>query len=284
MRTRYLTGLLVAAVLVAMLPGPAEARSGGRTYAVALGDSLSVGYQPNRNGPTTQGYASELARMIGERAIPGLALRNFGCAGETTVSMITGERSPCRYAAGSQLDAATAFLAAHRGDVAYVTFDMGTNDLFERCLDPTSLTFDPGCVRHSLPHVERRIARIAARLRAATGGDVPIVAMTYHDPLLGLWTVDDGRRLARLSLRSFEALNAGFARTYHASGVATARVDRTFHITRFDEVHGVPANVAITCRWTWFCSRRFFGDPHPNDVGYERIARTFAAVLLNRLR
>jgi hypothetical protein len=108
--------------------------------------------------------------------------------------------------------------------------------------------------------------------------------MTYHDPLLGLWTVDDGRRLARLSLRSFEALNTGFARTYHASGVATARVDRTFHITRFDDVHGVPANVAIACRWTWFCSRRFFSDPHPNDVGYERIARTFAAVLLNRLR
>jgi len=43
MRTRYVTGLLVTAVLVAMLPGTADARSGDRTYAVALGDSLSVG-------------------------------------------------------------------------------------------------------------------------------------------------------------------------------------------------------------------------------------------------
>jgi lysophospholipase L1-like esterase len=284
MRTRYVTGLLVTAVVVAMLPGTADARSGDRTYAVALGDSLSVGYQPNRNGPTTQGYASELARLVSDRVIPGLTLKNFGCAGETAASMITGERSPCRYAAGSQLAAAEAFLASHRGDVAYVTFDIGTNDLFERCLDPTSLTFDTGCVRHALPHVQRRIARIASRLHTAAGGDVPIAAMTDHDPLLGLWAVDGGRARARMSLRSFRALNAGFAETYRRNGVVTARVDRTFHITRWKEVHGAPANVAIACRWTWFCSRRFFSDPHPNDAGYERIARTFASVLLDRLR
>ena len=284
MRMRYMTGLLVTAALVAMLPGVADARSDDRTYAVALGDSLSVGFQPSRNGPTTQGYASELARLVSDRAIPGLALRNFGCPGETTVSMIAGERSACGYAAGSQLAAAESFLTAHRGDVAYVTFDIGTNDLFERCLDATSLTFDTGCVRHALPRVERRIARIGSRLHAAAGDNVPIVAMTYYDPLLGMWVVDGGRARARISLRSFRALNAGFARTYRRNGVVTARVDRAFHITEHHDVGGVPANVALTCRWTWFCSRRFFGDPHANEKGYARIARAFASVLLDRLR
>ena len=285
MRTRYLIGMLAAAMLLTMLPGTASATGGeDRSYALALGDSLSVGYQPNRNGATAAGYATQLANTVRERLLPRLALRNLGCPGETARSMITGENSPCSYGAGSQLDAATAFLSAHRGEVAYVTFDIGTNDLFERCLDVSSFTFDPDCVRRSLPRVEARIARIVTSLRAAVSTGVPIVSMTYYDPLLGLWGVDGGHRLARISLRSFEALNSGFARTYRANGVSTARVDRAFRITRFEDAGGVPANVAIACRWTWFCSRRFFGDPHANDAGYARIAKTFAAVLVGRLR
>jgi lysophospholipase L1-like esterase len=282
MRTRHLTLILAAAMLVAMLPGTANA--GDRRYALALGDSLSVGYQPNRNGPTAAGYATQLAHAVRDRAVPGLVLRNLGCPGETARSMITGDRSPCSYDAGSQLDAATAFLSAHRGEVEYVTIDIGTNDLFEACLDVTSFTFDPSCVRRSLPRVRARIARIDAALHVAAGADVPIVSMTYHDPLLGLWGVDGGHRLARLSLRSFLALNAGFTDTNRANDVAVARVDRTFRITRFEDAGGVPANVAIECRWTWFCSRRFFTDPHPNDEGYSRIARTFLPVVLDAIR
>ena len=284
MRTRIVMGALAAMLLLATLPATAAAAASDRVYAVALGDSLSVGYQPNRNGPTTAGYAAALSRIVRDRVHPSLALRNFGCPGESTRSLITGERSLCSYGAGSQLDAATAFLASHRGEVAYVTLNVGPNDLFERCLDVSSFSFDPGCVRRSLPHVEARIARIVEALHDATGGDVPIVSMTHYDPLLGLWVVDGGHRLARMSLRSFEAMNAGFMATYRSSSVATARVDRTFHITRFRDAGGVPANVAIACEWTWFCSRRFFGDPHPNDEGYARIARTFAAVVIPRLR
>ena len=37
----------------------------------------------------------------------------------------------------------------------------------------------------------------------------------------------------------------------------------------------IPVNVANTCMWTWFCSSRFFGDPHANAIGYKKIARTF---------
>ena len=274
MRIKHLLWCVaVTALLVASLPGTAAAGGGNRHVAVALGDSLSVGYQPNHDGPTTKGYAAVLARSR------GVTLRNFGCPGETSRSLITGERSPCVYDAGSQLDAATGFLASHRGEVAYITFDIGTNDLFERCLSPSSMTFDPGCVRRSLPHVDARIERIVAALRDAAGSDVPIVSMTYYDPLLGLWLVDGGRRLARMSLRAFEALNAAFARTYRRNGVATAHVDRVFRISSFADAGGVPRNVSNTCSWTWFCSRRFFGDPHANDDGYARIARAFEHAL-----
>ena len=72
MRTRKLIWLVSVAMLLTTLPGTASARAEGeRTYAVALGDSLSVGYQPNRNGPTTKGYASVLARSVRDRQIPG---------------------------------------------------------------------------------------------------------------------------------------------------------------------------------------------------------------------
>lgn len=37
----------------------------------------------------------------------------------------------------------------------------------------------------------------------------------------------------------------------------------------------LPVNVALACRWTWFCSQEYFGDPHPNPTGHRMIARTF---------
>jgi hypothetical protein len=37
----------------------------------------------------------------------------------------------------------------------------------------------------------------------------------------------------------------------------------------------IPVNVALACRWTWFCSPEFTGDPHANGTGYRKIARTF---------
>jgi hypothetical protein len=36
----------------------------------------------------------------------------------------------------------------------------------------------------------------------------------------------------------------------------------------------IPVNVALTWRWTWFCSSRFFSGPRANRLGYRRIAGT----------
>jgi len=259
--------------------GTRAARGGGDVY-LALGGSLAAGFQPER-GDTSKGYVDDLWETFASQ-YPGLGLRNVGCDGETSRSMISGNRSQCQYPAGSQLDAAVAFLEGHPGQVAFITIDIGTNDFFERCLSDTWL-MERSCVVGLLPHVQARLARIFDALGTAAGPGVPIVSMTYFDPLLGLWgLIPGGRFLARASLRSFVAMNEGFSTAYSDAGVAVADVARTFQIDNFSDTVVVagrgelPLNVALTCRWTWFCR---VGDPHPDETGYRRIAHTFSRTL-----
>jgi lysophospholipase L1-like esterase len=280
---RAFTSVVVAALIVSILQiGGATARAGygGTQYYVALGDSLSVGYQPGR-GETSHGYVDVLARRIRKEDIPDLVLRNVGCPGETSRSLITGKHSPCSYAAGSQLDAAVAFLEAHAGQVAFITIDIGSNDLVERCFDPHTGLISKACATDLQPRLGSRVMDIIDALAAAAPG-VPIVGMTYYDPFLGLWgLVPGGRALAHADQRAWAVFDGGLATAYSDASAAVADVATTFRIDDFDHkvlVPGrgwVPVNVALTCRWTWFCSAKFFGDPHPKRTGYRRIAHTF---------
>jgi lysophospholipase L1-like esterase len=281
---RVLSSAAVAGTLiVSMLLGSGPARAGGGESAwyLALGDSLATGYQPDR-GVTSKGYVDDLWRSIREQRIPALALRKVGCPGETSLSLITGNHSPCHYAAGSQLDAAVAFLAAHPGQVAFITIDIGSNDLVNRCLDGQAGLIDRACTVDLLPRLETRLTRIVDALETAAGPGVPIVAMTYYNPFLGFWgLVRGGRALARANQRAWALFNEGIATAYRDAGATVADVAKTFRIDDFAHtvlVPGrgrLPVNVARACRWTWFCSTRFFGDPHANQTGYRRIAQTF---------
>jgi lysophospholipase L1-like esterase len=274
---------LVATLIVSMLQvGIPEARAdGGRTvFYLALGDSLAAGFQPDRND-TTKGYVDDLWRSIRQQ-IPGLRLRNVACPGETSLSMVTGQASLCHYAAGSQLDAAVSFLEAHPAQVAFITITIGANDLVDRCLDFDTLLFDRGCAVGLRTELRTRLTHIVDALSTAAGPRVPIVGMKYYDPFLGLWgLVPGGRALARASLRAFDAMNAGLGTAFEDTGAAVANVAATFRIHDFEDtvvVPGrgrIPVNVALACRWTWFCSPGFTGDPHANGTGYRKIARTF---------
>src|SRR5688572_18865695 len=96
---------LVLGLLVS-LASPALAAP--KRYYVSLGTSLSVGIQPDANGDealTDEGYADQLHRLLQVKDRK-LQLIKLGCPGETTFSMITGfmitgERGPCTYSAGS---------------------------------------------------------------------------------------------------------------------------------------------------------------------------------------
>jgi len=267
--------------------GPeAATTSHGSPFYLALGDSLAAGYQPGQ-GLTHEGYVHDIRRTFAER-LGGLRLHNVACVGETSSSLITGKHSACRYAAGSQLSAALGFIARHPGDIAFVTVDVGGNDLFGHCLSRRG-AFERACVLNVMPRVQRRLSRIFDTLRSALGPNVPIASMTLWDPFLGLWLVPHGKRLARISLRAMKAANRGFISTYADAGVVTADVAATFRIADFDHSVAVPGlgklplNVANTCRWTWFCSSRFFFDPHPKRSGYHKIAHTFSRKLVHHL-
>ncbi len=99
-------------------------------FDLALGGSGSVGFQPTwghtHGQPTSSGYAEDLAPHEASRW-PGLTLVQIGCPGMTTQTMISGG-GQCDYGAGSQLEAALAFLRAHPSTVL-VTVDLGFNDL-----------------------------------------------------------------------------------------------------------------------------------------------------------
>lgn len=281
---RVSSALVAAALIVSMVQsGTAVARSGDGTtsYYLALGDSLAVGFQPG-SGETSDGYVDVLWRRTRREHIQGLALRNVGCPGETSRSLITGKHSPCRYAAGSQLDAAVAFLTARAGEVAFITIDVGANDLVNRCFDPRSGLISKACAVNLQPRLGNRLVRIVDALREAAGPGVPIIGMTYHNPFLGLWgLVPGGRALAHAAQRAWAVFDEGIATAYEGAGAIVADVAKTFRIDDFEHtvwVPGrgqIPVNVALACRWTWFCSRRFFGDPHANRTGYRRIADTF---------
>ena len=282
---RLFVGFLVALVVTATgVPGSfadsthtSDPRATGVSY-LALGDSMAAGIQPNK-GETT-GYVGRVWRHF-RQDIPGLTLRNVACPGETSRSLITGWHSPCHYAAGSQLDAALAFLETHPGAVAFITINVGSNDLVNRCLDWNTLVIDRTCVADQRPRLKSRLASILDAVGSAAPG-VPIVGMTYHDPFLGLWDlVPGGHTLARVDQRAWTVFNAGLASAYGTAGVAVADEAATFRIDDFTHtvfVPGqgrVPVNVALACSWTWFCSTMFTADPHPNRTGYKKVAHTF---------
>jgi lysophospholipase L1-like esterase len=280
---RRLSWAVVAATFIVSLLQvgiPAARASGGGTDTyLALGTSLAVGFQPGK-GETSKGYVDDLFRSI-QQQIPALSLRNVGCPGETSRSMITGRHSLCQYSAGSQLDAAVAFLEAHPGQVAFITVEVGANDLVNHCLGKAGL-IDKACAVDLRPRLEKRLTHIVDALRTAAGPGVPIVAMTYYNPFLGVWDlVPGGHVLARADQRAWAVLNAGFATAYGDAGATIADVAATFRIDDFTDtvvVPGggrIPVNVALACKWTWFCSKRFFPDPHANRIGYRKIARTF---------
>ena len=271
-----------AALLVSTLQvGIPAAHAGSKataTYYLALGDSMAAGFQPN-TGLTT-GYVGRVWRHF-RTEIPGLGLRNLACPGETTAAMITGKRSACHYGAGSQLDAAVAFLGAHAGAIAFITIDIGANDLIFPCLDGRTGLWGRACAKDERPRLRTRLANILDALAMAAPG-VPIVGMTYYDPFLGLWgLVPGGYKLAKADHRVMNLLNAALENVYGDAGVPVADLAATFRTDDFTDtviVSGrgrLPLNVALACRWTWFCTTKYFFDPHPNWMGYKRVARTF---------
>jgi lysophospholipase L1-like esterase len=285
MRIRHhLNPIAAALVLLAVsLVGPGRVEPASRppqasVFYLSVGTSLAVGFQPNPAGKghrTQEGYADRLREAL-TAAVPKLRLVKLGCPGETTATMIAG--GVCGYRQGSQLAEAEAFLQDHRGAVALVTLDMGANDI-EPC--GTLAGIDQLCVARAVASVAANLPVIVARLRAAAGPDVPIVAMNYYNPFLAAWFVDPA--LAATSAAGLAAFNGLLGLIYSGFAVPVADVATAFAAVDFTpvpEAGGIPRNVLLVCLWTWMCAPAPVGpNIHANEDGYAVLAGAFLAVL-----
>ena len=131
---------LSAVAVVLALAGTAAGlgTKGPQSYYLALGDSIAYGFDPgkgHRPSPSDTGYVDLFAAQL-RKLSPKIAVVNYGCPGESSV---TFARGGCPYLReggtlhdpfrGSQLKAALAFLRAHRGKVSPITLTLWGNDL-----------------------------------------------------------------------------------------------------------------------------------------------------------
>ncbi|WP_024794434.1 SGNH/GDSL hydrolase family protein [Tomitella biformata] len=274
---RVRSAILTAALVVvgaALVASPAAAEQPA-TYYVSMGDSLAAGYQPAGNARISYTDKIYAALKAGE---PGLVHINFGCDGETSVTMVNGGK--CTYeGAASQLDAAAQFVGAHRGEVKYVTNNIGANDIY-RCVSGS--TPDIGCIVTNLAAIQSNLATVDSGLRDAGGNDAVYVGMTYYNPMLASWLKGGTSRvIAAGTTAANNILTQTIALTNSANGWKTADVSEAFSNNDFTQVDlpgvgAVPKNVAQVCTWTWMCK---LGDIHANDAGHQVIADTFLPLL-----
>ena len=116
------------------------------------------------------------------------------------------------YTTGDQLGDAEAFLSAHAGEVRFVTIDVGGDDIVGCGL---SGTLNPTCVQRALEHIVTNMPIILGGLRAAGGESLPIVGMTYYDPILAFYlTGPAGEQTARESVAVLKTLNRDLLKAY----------------------------------------------------------------------
>jgi hypothetical protein len=184
----------------------------------------------------------------------------------------------CEYRRVSQLEQAVEFLQTHT--VALVTLSIASDNILH-CLTQTGI--DQTCVSNGIGLAAANLPYILARLRAAEGPTVPIVAMNYYDPFLGLWIFGPaGKALANQSLDITKFFNQLLAGIYAQAQVPVADVARAFRITNTTPVSSlnVPLNVLLTLAWTWMGLPPPRGpDVHPNAIGYAVIAGAFVQVI-----
>jgi len=242
-----------------------------KSYYLALGDSITYGYQASKaqaNLPPAafnSGYVDALATRL-RQIRPKMTVVNYGCPGESTDSFINGL---CPWIAaghqlhnsfsGSQLQAALEFLHAHRGQVSPITLTLSGNDL-PLLLNPctTGGQIDLSCVQANAPAFiagfAERISGILQQLRS-TAPDAEIIVTGAWDSYLTILAFADPL---------YQAVNKAMA---EAAAANRARFADPFPI--FNPQGDLPAEVQTVCRLSLLCTEN---DSHPSDAGYQALA------------
>jgi lysophospholipase L1-like esterase len=152
--------------------GTVDARElDGSRYYVALGDSLAanVGVASAKDG-----YVSRFLKAVDAKDGTKYGLHNFGVSGQTSSGLIRN----------GQLDDAVAFIKSH--DVAYITIDIGANDLLGHLysLDCSESVKAPACqdrVGPALTLYQSNLQTILKRLKDAAP-KASIIMLGMYNP------------------------------------------------------------------------------------------------------
>lgn len=283
--------LALAVALLALVPGVAQAAKAKDTkIAVALGDSLSTGVQPDRAGKnqaTKDGYPYQLAKRSGAK------LKNFGCGGATSESVVTSNKKcfehfgklPFKNTSRktSQLAAAEKYIKANRDDIAYITIDIGANDVAS-CAAGGSI--DVACVTKGIQTINKYVPEISKRLRKAAGKDIPIAGMDLYNPFLQQWFTNPGLAAATVDIAK-KQVNDTLTKLFKAQKFKVAPVATAFgtyrpfsQTTTYNGRAGVPVAVANICKYSWMCAAEPRGpNIHATKAGYTLITDEFQKVL-----
>ena len=255
-------------------------------FYVALGDSYAEGYQPgfSNGSETLHGYVNQVPALVMKRH--RLLVRNFGCGGATSASILLSIGCPpgalanngVAYPTTTQAAAALAFIATHRGKIGLITISIGGND-FDNCATAADAQT---CVLNSMPVMEANIKTLVAELRTVAGSSVPMIATSYPDVLLAEdVATPPNPSLAQLSLTAFaQIINPDLAAAYTTQSVdfidvttATGAYTPFAQTTTLAPYGVIPVAVANVCSLTWACTS---GDIHPNAFGYALLAQLVA--------
>jgi lysophospholipase L1-like esterase len=266
--TATVLGLAVAVVLAlrgtAAVTSPADAAGATQApqdYYLALGDSMSYGFQPGkgtRPSAFTTGYVDVFAARLAKLSSQ-IHVVNYGCPGESSV---TFTRGGCPWKTegmklhdqfrGSQLNAALSFLRAHPGQVSPITLTLWGNDL-------APLSARGKRAPKAIASFAARLTSILKQLRSAAPSAQIIVS--------GAWNPEGDRLKQTQPL--YRSLNTAIARAAAASSARVANMTAAL---------SPPGNVrtqqARLCALTFLCSK---GDVHPTDAGYRAMANAFLA-------
>jgi lysophospholipase L1-like esterase len=261
------------------VPSVSTTGSEAGTGYLALGDSLTAGYQAGRGEDKAGGYVGTVLDAWRGRH-PDAQLTNLACFGDDTTAMLTGNGSTCSYPQGSQLAAALASLR-QGAEIGLVTITIGVNDIYG-C---TVVGIDSTCLAYVTRTMGAALKSMFAQIRASAPAAL-IVALTYYNPLLATSfgtpeapsTVPPQTaepQVATDSAQAFAGLNRVITTAVTAAGGRVADIAGAFAVT---DTSGspIPVNIQRLCDWTSFCT---VGDAHPNDAGYAAMARAVTAVL-----
>jgi lysophospholipase L1-like esterase len=230
-------------------------------YYLALGDSMTYGFQPTKANATrpsafNSGYVDVFAARL-RKLSPKIQVVNYGCPGESTVTFSRG-RCPTLAEGvklhdafrGSQLKAAVSFLRAHPGQVSPITLTLWGNDL-------APLSAKGKRAPSAIASFAARFNAILQQLRAA--------APTSEIIVTGAWNPEADRPKATPLYRR---LDAAIARAAAGSRARVANMSAAFNGSG-----NVRSQKARLCALTFSCK----GDPHPTDAGYRAMVDAFMA-------